>query len=209
MVKYFERFLNKFINVVEKGGNALPHPAALFGILGLITVVVSAIGNWLGWQGTNPANGQIVSVVNLISVNGLHRILLGMVNIYTGFAPLGIVMVALLGIGVAESSGVIKAVINALLLRAPSKWITFIIVFAVILSNLASHLGYLLNINMNYYVMPTANFYFMAVSTFVIAFTGTWITNTWVEPRLGMYTGEVLEEVLNRLSALEKKDYAM
>lgn len=258
MVKYFERFLNKFINVVEKGGNALPHPAVLFGIFGLITVVVSAIGNWLGWQGINPANGQIVSVVNLISVDGLHRILLEMVNNYTGFAPLGIVMVALLGIGVAESSGLIKAAINALLLRAPRKWITFIIVFAGILSNLASDLGYLLIIpmagvifhslgrhpiagmsaafagvsggfsanlvigtidpllaglsteaahivDMNYYVMPTANYYFMAVSTFVIAFAGTWITNTWVEPRLGMYTGEVVEEPLNWLSAPEKK----
>ncbi len=258
MVKHFERFLNKFITIVEKGGNALPHPAVLFGIFGIITLFVSALGHLLGWQGINPATSDTVHVVNLLSVDGLHRILLEMANNYTGFAPLGIVMVALLGIGVAESSGLIKAAINVLLLRTPRKWITFMVVFAGILSNIASDLGYLLIIplagvifhslgrhpvagmsaafagvsggfsanlaigtidpllaglsteaahiiDMNYYVMPTANYYFMAVSTFIIAIAGTWVTNVWVEPRLGKYTGDVKEESFYRLSADEKK----
>ena len=226
MKRYFEKALNKFITIVEKGGNALPHPAALFGIIALITLLVSAIGYYLGWQGVNPATGETIKVINLISVKGLHRILLEMVNNYTGFAPLGIVMVAMLGIGIAESSGLVKTAINALLIRAPKNRVTFIVVFAAIMSNVASDIGYLLIIPLagvifhslgrhpiagmsaafagvsggfsanlligtidpllaglsteaariidpGYYVMPTANYYFMAVSTFAIAFAGT------------------------------------
>ncbi len=258
MKRFFTNALNKFITVVEKGGNALPHPAALFGIIALITLVISAIGSYLGWQGVNPASGETIKVVNLLSVEGLHRILLEMVNNYTGFAPLGIVMVAMLGIGIAESSGLIKAAINALMIRAPKKWVTFIIVFAGVMSNTAADLGYLVIIPLagvifhslgrnplagmsaafagvsggfsanliigtidpllaglsteaariidpDYYVMPTANYYFMAVSTFVISFAGTWVTNAWVEPRLGKYTGNVEIEPIQALLPEEKK----
>lgn len=258
MKRYFEKAINKFISIVEKGGNALPHPAALFGIIAIITLLVSAMGYFLGWQGVNPATGETIKVINLVSVDGLHRILLQMVDNYTGFAPLGIVMVAMLGIGVAESSGLIKTAINALLIKAPKKWVTFIIVFAGIMSNIASDLGYLLIIPLagvifhslgrnplagmsaafagvsggfsanlligtidpllaglsteaariidpDYYVMPTANYYFMAVSTFIIAFAGTWINNAWVEPRLGKYTGNIEIEPVKPLLPEERK----
>jgi aminobenzoyl-glutamate transport protein len=258
MKRYFKEGLNKFITLVEKGGNALPHPAALFGIIAIITLVFSAVGYYLGWQGINPANGETIKVINLLSIEGLHRILLEMVENYTGFAPLGIVMVAMLGIGIAESSGLIKTAINALLIKAPEKWVTFIIVFAGIMSNIASDLGYLLIIPLagvifhslgrhpiagmsaafagvsggfsanliigtidpllaglsteaariidpDYYVMPTANYYFMAVSTFIISFAGTWVTNVWVEPRLGKYQGNIEIEPIKPLVPAEKK----
>ncbi len=248
----------RFFNAIEKGGNALPHPAALFGIFALITLLFSAIGHYLGWSGVNPATGEAVEAVNLLSREGIHRIILDMVNNYTGFAPLGIVMVAMLGIGVAESSGLIKAAINALLLKAPKSWVTFMIVFTGILSNMASDLGYILIIPLAglifhslgrhpiagmsaafagvsggfsanlligtidpllaglsteaariidplYYVMPTANYYFMAASTFAIAFAGTWVTKAWVEPRLGNYTGNIEQEPISRLTPQEKK----
>lgn len=258
MKRFFEKALNKFIAVVEKGGNALPHPAALFGIIGLLTLVVSAVGYSLGWHGVNPATGKTVEVINLLTIEGLHRILLEMVDNYSGFAPLGIVMVAMLGIGIAESSGLVKAAINALMIKAPKRWVTFIIVFAGIMSNAASDLGYLLIIPLagvifhslgrnplagmsaafagvsggfsanliigtidpllaglsteaariidpGYYVMPTANYYFMAVSTFVVAIAGTWVTNVWVEPRLGKYTGNIETEPVKSLLPHERR----
>lgn len=251
-------FSDRFFRAIEKGGNALPHPAALFAVFALITLFFSALGHWLQWHGINPATGETVTAVNLMSKEGLHRIILDMVDNYTGFAPLGIVMVAMLGIGVAESSGLIKAAINALMLRAPRHTITFMIVLAGILSNMASDLGYILIIPLagvifhslgrhpiagmsaafagvsggfsanlligtidpllaglsteaariidpDYYVMPTANYYFMFVSTFVIAFTGTWVTKRWVEPRLGKYGGSVPQEEITQLDAREKK----
>ena len=112
---------------VEKVGNALPHPAALFAIFGLITLLLSFIGYFFQWEGINPANGETVKIMNLISKDGLHKILLEMVSSYTSFAPLGIVMVAMLGIGIAESSGLIRSSINLLLVKAPKNSITFFI----------------------------------------------------------------------------------
>jgi len=247
-----------FFYYVEKGGNALPHPALLFGLFALTVLVLSAIGSLLGWHGVHPATGEQIDVVNLMSRNGVHRIILDMVNNYTGFAPLGIVMVALLGIGVAESSGLIRAAINTLLLKTSAKYITFMVIFTGVLSNVASDLGYILIIPLagvifhamgrnpiagmaaafagvsggfsaniligtidpllagltteaanildpNYTVLPTANYYFMAVSTFIIAIIGTVVTVKWIEPRLGEYTGDVEQEVIVRPSDLERK----
>ena len=247
-----------FFGFVERAGNALPHPALLFGLFALMTLMISAIGHFFHWHGIHPATGETVQVVNLLSREGIHRILLEMVDNYTGFAPLGIVMVALLGIGVAESSGLIKSAINALLVKAPPKTVTFMIVFTGILSNMASDLGYLLIIPLagvifhslgrhpiagmsaafagvsggfsanlligtidpllaglsteaahiidpDYYVMPTANYYFMVVSTFIIAIAGTWVTSKWIEPRLGKYSGSVEREEIVQPSSLEKK----
>jgi aminobenzoyl-glutamate transport protein len=249
---------SRFLSFVEKGGNALPHPASLFGILALLVLLLSWIGYLLNWSVVHPATNEVVQTVNLMSKEGVHMIIKEMVNNYTGFAPLGIVMVALLGIGIAESSGLISAAIRMLVIKAPSSMLTFIIVLAGILSNIASDLGYVLIIPMagiifhsvgrhpiagmsaafagvsggfsanlmigtidpllaglsteaaqildpEYYVLPTANYYFMFVSTFVIAFAGTWVTNRFVEPRLGKYSGDVKPEPVEKLTKAEKK----
>lgn len=147
---------------VEKVGNALPHPAALFGIFALITLLFSLIGHYLQWGGVNPGNGETIEIVNLLSRNGLHKILNEMVSSYIGFAPLGIVMVAMLGIGIAESSGLIKSAINLLLIKAPKNSITFLIVFTGILSNMASDLGYIL-------IIPLAGVIFHSLGRHPIA----------------------------------------
>jgi aminobenzoyl-glutamate transport protein len=247
-----------FFYFVEKGGNALPHPALLFGLFALTVLVVSFIGSLFGWHGVHPATGEDVYVVNLLSKSGIHRIILDMVHNYTSFAPLGIVMVALLGLGVAEGSGLIKTAINAMLAKTPANLITFMIVFTGLLSNVASDLGYLLIIPLagvifhslgrnhlvgmaaafagvsggfsanilistqdpmlagisteaahiidpGYYVLPTANYFFMSASTIFIAILGTLVTVKWIEPRLGRYTGDVEREEIVKPTALEKK----
>jgi aminobenzoyl-glutamate transport protein len=153
---------NNILGAVEKVGNALPHPAALFALFALTTLLLSLLGHYLQWQGFNPGNGETVKIVNLLSRYGLHRILLEMVDSYTGFAPLGIVMVAMLGIGIAESSGLIKASINLLLIKAPRNSITFLIVFTGILSNIASDLGYIL-------IIPLAGIIFHSLGRHPIA----------------------------------------
>jgi len=250
--------LKRFLNVIEKTGNALPHPAILFGLLALATLVLSAVGSLLGWSGTHPGTGAQVEVVNLLSRDGIHRVILDMVKNFTGFAPLGVVMVALMGIGIAESSGLIKTSINYMLLKTPPHFITFMVIFAGLISNVASEIGYVLVIPLagvifhslgrhpiagmsaafagvsggysaniligtidpllaglsteaahiiesGYYVLPTANYYFMAVSTFVIAIICTAVTEKWTEPRLGKYTGDVEREEIEPPTALEKK----
>jgi aminobenzoyl-glutamate transport protein len=101
-------------------------------------------------------------VVNLFSVHGLHRILEEMVTNYTSFAPLGTVLVAMLGIGIAESSGLIGTVLRLLVLTAPKRLLTFVIVFSGILSNTASEVGYVL-------LVPLAGIIFLAVGRHPIA----------------------------------------
>lgn len=253
-VKLFDRFLN----IVEKGGNALPNPSTLFAIFALLTVLASAVAYSLGLQAIHPVTGEIITVNNLLSESGLKRIMLEMVTNFTSFAPLGIVLVALLGLGVAEGSGFLNAVIRIFVLSAPKALLTFIIVFTGVLSNMASTVGYVLLIPLagvvflavkrhpivgmaaayagisggysanlfigtvdpllaglsqeaariidpQYIVNPTANYYFMVVSTFLIAFAGTWITEKIVEPRLGKYDGDVAPEKIEPLSAEEKR----
>ena len=246
------------LNWTERVGNALPHPATLFAIFALAALVLSAVGHALGWEVFHPGTKEIVRPVNLLSHDGIHRILLEMVDNFTGFAPLGIVLVAMLGIGIAEQSGLINAVIRAMVLNSPRILLTFIIVFTGILSNVASDVGYVLLIPLAgviflavgrhpvagmaaafagvsggfsanlvlgtidpllaglsqeaarildplYEVNPTANYFFMVASTFVIAFAGTFITEKVVEPRLGKYTG-VAEKKDNSFDKLSKKE---
>ncbi|HPF92493.1 MAG TPA: AbgT family transporter, partial [Tenuifilaceae bacterium] len=155
-VKKKRSLMDKFLNIVERGGNALPHPASLFAIFALLALAFSAIGHWLGWEVVHPASGEVIRTVNLLSKQGLERIIDDMVHNYTSFAPLGIVMVAILGIGIAEGSGLIGALIRKLVLASPKKILTFVLVLAGILSNTASDIGYVL-------LIPLAGVIFIAV----------------------------------------------
>jgi aminobenzoyl-glutamate transport protein len=152
----------RLLNWTERAGNALPHPATLFALFAVAALVVSFAGHLLGWEVTHPATGELVRPVNLLSREGVHRILLEMVDNYTGFAPLGIVMVAMLGIGIAEKSGLVHTIIRLLVLNSPRKLLTFVIVFAGILSNVASDIGYVL-------LIPMAGVIFLAVGRHPLA----------------------------------------
>ena len=251
-------FFQNILSVTERAGNALPHPATLLAIFALAIDVSSFIASIVGLQAIHPGTNEIIEPVNLLTVEGLHRIILGMVDNYTSFAPLGIVLVAMLGIGVAESSGLIGAIIRMLVLSAPPKLLTFVLVLSGVLSNAASDVGYVLLIPLGgiiflavrrhpivgmaaafagvsggfsanlvlgtidpllaglsqeaarildplYTVNPTANYYFMVVSTFIIAIAGTWVTEKIVEPRFGKYEGNEKNEDIEQLSGNEKK----
>lgn len=160
--KFLQNWTAKFLNIVEAGGNALPHPATLFAGFAFLVIIISGLASQLNLQVIHPATGEIVKVVNLFSIHGLHRILKEMVTNFTGFAPLGTVLVAMLGIGIAESSGLIGTVLRLLVLTAPKKLLTFVIVFAGILSNTASEVGYVL-------LVPLAGIIFLAVGRHPIA----------------------------------------
>lgn len=144
------------LNGVERFGNALPHPAVLFALLAVSALLLSLAGHLLGWQAQHPATGETIPVINLLSKDGFSRIVTEMVTNFTDFAPLGIVLVAMLGIGIADSSGLISAVIRKLVLSSPKRILTFVIVFAGILSNIASDVGYVL-------VIPLAGTIFLAM----------------------------------------------
>jgi aminobenzoyl-glutamate transport protein len=136
--------LEKALGWIERIGNALPHPGTLFAGMALLVVLVSGITASLGVEAVHPGTGETVQPVNLMSLDGIHRMLTGAVTNFTGFAPLGTVLVAMLGIGIAEGSGLIAAGLRLLVMAAPERLLTFVIVFAGILSNTASEVGYVL-----------------------------------------------------------------
>jgi aminobenzoyl-glutamate transport protein len=151
-----------FLSAVERVGNLLPHPATLFLLFALGIIVISAVAAGMNLQVTHPGTGATVKPVSLLNVAGLHRILTQMVTNFTGFAPLGTVLVALLGIGVAEATGLIGAVLRLMVLSAPRSLLTMVIVFCGIMSNAASEIGYVL-------LVPLAAAIFLAAGRHPIA----------------------------------------
>ena len=134
-----------FLNAVEKLGNLLPHPVTLFALFALGVVILSAIAAQLGLEVDDIRighEGEKIKAISLLTGEGLRRISMGLVTNFTGFAPLGTVLVALLGVGVAERSGLLSAGIRALVLAAPRRLLTPTIILAAVLSNTASEMGY-------------------------------------------------------------------
>jgi aminobenzoyl-glutamate transport protein len=139
-----EGWMSRSLTFVERVGNALPHPGTLFALMALLVVVLSAITAQFELVVQHPGTGEEIRPVNLMTVAGLHRMLTQMVTNFTGFAPLGTVLVAMLGIGIAEGSGVIAAALRLLVMSAPKRLLTFVLVFAGVVSNTASEIGYVL-----------------------------------------------------------------
>jgi aminobenzoyl-glutamate transport protein len=138
------RLTDRFLDIVERVGNALPDPTTLFALSALAVIVLSGIAAQFDLSVAHPTTGEVIEPVSLLSVEGLHRILTGLVTNFTSFAPLGTVLVALIGIGVAEVSGLIGAVMRLLVLKSPRALLTPVVVFCGVLSNAASEVGYVL-----------------------------------------------------------------
>jgi aminobenzoyl-glutamate transport protein len=258
MIEARPTLVGRALGFIERAGNALPHPATLFALMACAIVLASAIGAWAGLVVTHPGTGKPITVVSLLSIEGLHRILSGAVTNFTGFAPLGTVLVAMLGIAVAEGSGLIGAALRLIVLSAPRRLLTLAIVFAGVMSNTGGEVGYVLLVPLGalifkavgrhplaglaaafagvsggysanlllgtvdpllaglsqeaarivdpaYRVNPACNWYFMAVSTFVISGVGTLVTERIVVPRLGAYAGDAEPASIDPLSAAERR----
>jgi aminobenzoyl-glutamate transport protein len=134
----------RFLALVERVGNALPSPATLFALMAGLVIALSAIAAAFDISVRHPATGAEVTAVSLLTIEGMHRILTGLVANFVGFAPLGTVLVALIGIGIAEHSGLMQAALRALLLITPRRLLTPVVVFAGVMSNMAAEIGYVL-----------------------------------------------------------------
>ena len=139
------RGLARLLATVEWLGNLLPHPVTLFALFAFGVVVVSGITAAMGLSVGDPRpghEGEVFVVRSLMTGEGLRWITQRLVTNFTGFVPLGTVLVAMLGVGVAERSGLLTTAVRALVLGAPKNLVTFVIVFAGVLSNTASEMGY-------------------------------------------------------------------
>jgi aminobenzoyl-glutamate transport protein len=124
--------------------------------------VVSAVVSSVGLSVVHPGTGKPIEPVNLLTIPGLHRILTGLVSNFTGFAPLGTVLVAMLGIAVAEGTGLIGAALKLLVTSAPKRILTAAIVFSGVMSNAGGEVGYVL-------LIPLAAMVFLAVGRHPLA----------------------------------------
>ncbi|WP_290690361.1 AbgT family transporter [Haematobacter sp. UBA3484] len=261
-----EGTLSGFLGTVERVGNAVPHPAIIFLILIGIIIVLSTIFGLMGtsvvYEGYDVALGDIVeresSVRSLLSPDGIRFMLTSPVANFLAFTGVGVILVAMIGVGLAEESGLIATLVRKLVAIAPRGIFTFMIVSVGVLSSIAADAGYLVLVPLaaaafhslgrhplaglaagfsgvaavflvNVFVTPTdallvevtndavrsvnpaaqitpvGNLYFMIVSSIVMAIICTIITEKYVEPRLGPYTGGVPVEVHDGLTDAEQR----
>ncbi len=142
--------ISRFLKTVEWLGNALPHPVTLFALFAAGVVLLSGVLGYFEVSVVDPrpegargrAENGLIEVVSLMNADGLRMIVLNLVKNFVEFAPLGTVLVAMLGVGIAERSGWLTAVIRGMVLNASPRLVTVIIVLAGVLSNTASEMGY-------------------------------------------------------------------
>lgn len=133
---------------IERAGNALPHPATLFAGATLVLMGVSALAASLDLSIAKPAlgggagDGTRVAARSLLSGDGLWWLLENLVENFIRFPPLAVVLVGMLGIGVAERSGFIDAALTAATQRLQAVWLTPAVVFLGIMSSLGLDAGY-------------------------------------------------------------------
>ncbi len=136
--------LQRALDAIEWAGNALPHPASLFVLLSGLVVILSWLLQAVGTSVIHPMSGATVTPVNLLSVEGLQRLVLNLVPNFVNFAPFGPVIVSLLGLSVAEQSGLLGAVVRVVIGATPARWLTATVVFAGAMSHTVGDVGYVL-----------------------------------------------------------------
>lgn len=133
-----------FLGVVERVGNVLPDPFWLFVILGGVVLVLSWIGSVAGLSADDPQSGKTIHIENLLSSDGLSRIVTETVTNYTSFPPLGLIITVMLGVAVAEHSGLISAVVRAMVARVGPRTLTFAVALAGVTGSVASDAVYVI-----------------------------------------------------------------
>ncbi len=138
------RWLDRALDWIEVVGNKLPDPAVLFLILMIVTWIASALLAPIEFTEVNPRDGEPVRVINQLTGSSLAGFMSNMVKTFTGFHPLGVVLVALLGVGVAEHTGFINAVLKWMLGFTPKALLTPMLILVAIVSHTAADAGYVL-----------------------------------------------------------------
>ena len=134
--------IDKSLAFIETLGNKLPDPITLFFILSIAVILISAIASLLNVSVVNPSDNKTIFAVSLLTPQGIRKMFLEAVNNFTGFKPLGTVLVAMLGVGVAESTGLLSALLRKIVLIAPGRFICPVVVFAGVMGNIAADAGY-------------------------------------------------------------------
>ncbi len=131
-----------FLGWVERTGNKLPHSAIVFTILFFILTLITVMGYYLGWKSID-SEGKEYTVMNFYSNEGMRWFMDTMIPNFIEFPPLGTVLLIMLGIGVAEESGLIASTIKVSTKKATGRSAAYLLAFLGIISNIASDSGYI------------------------------------------------------------------
>jgi aminobenzoyl-glutamate transport protein len=148
--------VDRLLAFVEKAGNKLPDPAMLFLIAMLLVWVLSAALAPLAFTEIDPRNGEPIRIQSQLTGAALVSFLANMVTVFVSFPPLGVVLVALLGVGVAEHVGFIGAGLKAMLKLTPARLLTPMLILVACVSHTAADTGYVLVIPLGGVIFYTA-----------------------------------------------------
>jgi aminobenzoyl-glutamate transport protein len=162
--------MQRILDVVEKVGNMVPHPVVIFLILIAIVLALSAMlgatGMSVTYQVINPETHKVeeatTSVRNLLNADGVRFMYERLIPNFMAFTAVGLMIVAMVGAGVAEESGLVKALIRKLVIVSPPWALTYILSFVGILSSIAADAGYLV-------LIPLAGVAFLSVGRHPLA----------------------------------------
>ncbi len=131
---------------IERVGNSLPHPAIIFvimiAILAVIAQICASAGVSVSYYDAKAEAESTIEAVSLLNAEGIRYMFSSLVDNFTSFAPLGVVLVAMFGVGVAEEAGFFDAGLRKMLSNVPPIILTVAVVFTGIISNIASDAGY-------------------------------------------------------------------
>lgn len=134
----------RMMAVVERVGNALPHPFWLFWILAAILGGISAILSANGVSVVSPQDGETVTVQNLFSGDGLAMAMSTAIENFATFPPMATIVVVIMGVAVAERTGFLAAAMKVGVSRVPASWVVFAVAFMGTASHIASAAAYII-----------------------------------------------------------------
>lgn len=136
--------LTRALDAIERAGNRLPDPAVLFLMLLLVVWALSWVMSGMSFDVMDPRTKAPLEIKNLLAGAAQTQFYADLVKTFVNFHPLGVVLVAMLGIGVAEHTGFINAGLRALLAVTTKKLLTPMLIAIGILSHTAVDAGYVL-----------------------------------------------------------------
>ena len=133
---------DRALDSIERTGNALPDPVTIFFIFIGLVMVASWLAHTAGISVVHPGTDETITAQNLFSDENVRRLFTDMAETFTDFPPLGLVLVVMMGIGVADKTGLISAALKSFVASVPNVLLTGALIFAGIMSSLAVDAGY-------------------------------------------------------------------
>ena len=146
--KTSEEHQKGLLGMIERAGNKLPDPVFIFFYLIIAMVIISVLTAWQGWSVPHPTaknpdgTPQIVEAISILTPSVIQELLVDMPSIFTGFYPLGYVLVVMLGAGVAERAGLFGTAMRAAVSDVPTAFLTPAVALVAMMGNLAADAAY-------------------------------------------------------------------